>query len=62
MKQFVLEQSARLMFQQRQSVPPMEVFQQRESRIGEEEETQKPVLEQVLRQQFCWVELDYLVF
>ena len=35
MKQFALEQSARLMFQQRQSVPPMEVFQQSESHIGE---------------------------
>ena len=34
MKQFALEQRAQLMFQQRQSVPPMEVFQQRESRIG----------------------------
>lgn len=50
------------MFQQRQSVPPMEVFQQSESRIGGEEETHKPVLEQVLRQQFCWAELDYLDF
>lgn len=41
----------------------MEVFQQRESHIGGGEgETQKPALEQVLQQQFCWAELDCLVF